>query len=98
MGREDALSTLLAATYVPNPFGLHHMLGNVGEWVADCHISSIEGAPRDGTAWQEGDFSRHINVGGNWHDAWQSLAGQRAGLGAPKRGNDVGFRGARSLD
>ncbi|MBT5859591.1 MAG: SUMF1/EgtB/PvdO family nonheme iron enzyme, partial [Alphaproteobacteria bacterium] len=57
MGREDALSTLLAATYVPNPFGLHHMLGNVGEWVADCHISSIEGAPRDGTAWQEGDFS-----------------------------------------
>jgi formylglycine-generating enzyme required for sulfatase activity len=98
MGREDELSTLLAATYVPNPFGLHDMLGNAGEWVADCYNKSIGGAPADGTAWQTGDCSRHVNMGGNWHDEWLSLASQRAGLGATQRVNDVGFRVARSLD
>lgn len=35
--------------YKPNPFGLHDTLGNVREWVADCHQEGYEGAPTDGS-------------------------------------------------
>jgi hypothetical protein len=37
--------------YEANPFGLHDMLGNVGELVEDCQHLSYEGAPGDGSAW-----------------------------------------------
>ena len=97
MGREDELSTLTAATYVANPFGLYDMLGNASEWVADCYNRSLENAPKNGEAWEDGDCSRRVALGGNWHDDWQALAGQRLGVAAGLRVNDVGFRVARSL-
>ncbi len=37
------------AQYKPNPFGLHDMLGNVREWVEDCHQEGYQGAPTDGS-------------------------------------------------
>lgn len=43
--------TTVVGMYAANAFGLHDMLGNVGEFVEDCQHLSYAGAPTDGTAW-----------------------------------------------
>jgi len=53
-------------TFPANPFGLYDILGNAWEWTADCWNDSYEGAPVDGSAWQEGDCKGHAMRGGAW--------------------------------
>lgn len=98
MGREDLLSTLPVGRYDANPFGLHDMFGNAAEWVADCYNPDYGAAPRDGTAWVDGDCSRRIVRGGTWYNRWAELAGYRANPSVDTRTNGIGFRVARSLD
>jgi formylglycine-generating enzyme required for sulfatase activity len=52
--------------FAANRFGLHDMLGNVGEWVEDCWHDSYNGAPSDGSAWTAGDCTRRVVRGGSW--------------------------------
>jgi formylglycine-generating enzyme required for sulfatase activity len=52
----------------PNRWGLHDMLGNVGEWVEDCWHENYDGAPKDGSVWgkqQGGDCARRVIRGGS---------------------------------
>ena len=51
-----------------NAWGLHDMQGNGWEWVQDCWNDTYEGAPSDGSAWLEGDCSKHVIRGGSWRD------------------------------
>jgi len=48
---DQAELTTVVGMYAANAFGLHDMLGNVGELVEDCQHSNYAGAPSDGTAW-----------------------------------------------
>ena len=97
MGREDWLFTFSVGKYPPNRFGLYDMGGNTAEWVEDCFNPSLEKAPRDGTAWLDGDCNRRVVRGGSWHDERVFLAGFREGWAVKTRINDIGFRIARSL-
>ena len=54
---------------VANAFGLTDMHGNVFEWCQDHWHSNYDGAPTDGSAWQEGrDLSTRVRRGGSWFD------------------------------
>ena len=52
--------------YVANGYGLYDMLGNAGEWTADCWNENYNSAPSNGSAWKSGDCSRRVLRGGSW--------------------------------
>jgi len=58
-------------SYEKNPWGLHDMLGNVVEWVADCyHKNYSTSPPTDGSAWLEdggGVCQMRVVKGGSWY-------------------------------
>jgi formylglycine-generating enzyme required for sulfatase activity len=79
---------------LPNPWGLHDMVGNVWEWCQDMWHGDYAGAPTDGSAWLEDSVceSRRCVRGGAWDmDAFrcrstyrsyddQSIATTRSGV------------------
>lgn len=52
-------------TYSANAFGVHDILGNVEEWVADCWHDDYTGAPTDQRA-RSGPCTAHVLRGGAW--------------------------------
>lgn len=85
--------------FAPNPWGLHDMHGNVWEWVQDTMHENYEGAPLDGSAWEEGgDRVRRILRGGCWlYNPRYLRSALRNGFSAVMSNDIVGFRVAREL-
>ena len=80
-----------------NPWGLHQMHGNAGEWVQDCAYYTYDVAPKDGSAWEEGDCKERMVRGGALHDGPSSLrSAARHRVEHNDRGG-AGFRVARTL-
>jgi formylglycine-generating enzyme required for sulfatase activity len=98
---DDGFSDLApVGSFRPNAFGLHDMIGNAWEWVADCFHDSYVGAPRDGSAWVDDPAcTRHVVRGGGWA-ASQSLPRSAGRSSDPLtyRGIGLGFRVARDGD
>lgn len=51
----------------PNDWGLYDVHGNVYEWCLDCWHHDYQGAPNDGSAWDDGSSEYHPLRGGSWH-------------------------------
>ena len=85
--------------YKPNPFGLHDMLGNVREWVDDCHQAGYAGAPNDGsTRKHEGQCEKRVVRGGGWLDGPSTArAAYRYSELEGMRNFQTSFRVARDL-
>jgi formylglycine-generating enzyme required for sulfatase activity len=83
--------------FVANPLGLRDTAGNVWEWTQDCMNSSYNGAPADGSAWQDGDCSQRVVRGGSWfHDGRTLRSTDRYWSTTRSRGSVQGFRLSRS--
>ena len=68
---DDGVSegTAEVGRYQPNEFGLYDMHGNVSEWVEDPWHANYEGAPVDGSVWEEdGCCGTSVSRGGSWND------------------------------
>lgn len=112
--RWDDRSTAPVGSFPPNPWGLHDMLSNVSEVVADCWHESYVGHPTDGSprleappGWPDGECMRATWRGGAWSFfAWTVRAATRGGgnmdLGYrgdhPRAGGSRGFRVARAVE
>ena len=83
-----------------NGFGLHDMHGNVWEWCEDAWNAgySESGRPDDGSPWLTGSASRRVVRGGSWKAGSLELrSASRSNFSPIDRGNDIGFRLARTL-
>jgi formylglycine-generating enzyme required for sulfatase activity len=88
--------TTTAGAYLPNPFGLHDMHGNVWEWVQDRYHTDYEGAPADGSAWESGERDARVLRGGSWMSPPADLrAARRAYKDPNSRSPIAGFRVVR---
>ncbi|TFW31872.1 SUMF1/EgtB/PvdO family nonheme iron enzyme [Massilia horti] len=92
--------TTAVGTFPPNPWGLFDMHGNVWEWVQDVVHDSYDGAPVDGSAWEEGgDQARRILRGGSWlYNPRYLRSALRNGFSAVLANDIVGFRVARDVE
>jgi formylglycine-generating enzyme required for sulfatase activity len=82
-----------------NAFGLHDMLGNAWEWVADCWNENYQGAPTDGSARQTGTCGERPFRGGSWNTKLNDVRpGYRDREEKDERHDNLGFRVVRPLN
>jgi formylglycine-generating enzyme required for sulfatase activity len=76
----------------PNAFGVHGMLGNVKQWVADCPTPSPSAVPADGTA-TGGDCADHMIRGSAWNSPPPLVRfAYREHVPSDYAANNLGFR------
>ena len=78
----------------PNPWGIYDMHGNVWEWVQDEWHDAYNGAPADGSAWEDGSSANRVLRGGGWiYDARSCGSAARSfGPGDRSHSHTLGFR------
>ena len=82
----------------PNPWGLYDMHGNVWEWVQDDWHENYNGAPSDGSVWEDGNSSCRVSRGGSWYcDASLCRSASRFRRDPENRISNLGFRLLREL-
>jgi len=77
--------------------GLCDMAGNAAEWVQDWYHTTYDGAPDDGSAWEDGGGGGRITRGGSTSNDWERLRTTVRGYSVPDwQVGGLGFRCVRS--
>lgn len=85
-------------SYAPNGFGLHDMIGNAWELVADCASDTYAGVPTDGSVSDHPGCTRRMPRGGGWNSqAWTARLATRGQGDATYRAVALGLRVGRDL-
>lgn len=87
--------TVVGGIGEPNKFGLHDMIGNVSEYVADCWSPTIADLPHNGKPLTGPECRTGVARGANWRSPWRDIRFVKRALSAPS--SATGFRVARSL-
>lgn len=98
-------STTNVDAFMPNPFGIYDLLGNVREWVEDECFDTYAGAPNDGRARQGGGIRGYdgtllrVTRGGAWNHSASGIrcAARTTHLPADFRSYVDGFRVAKAF-
>ena len=96
--KSDSNMTTIVGTFAANKWGLHDMLGNVWEWVADCYLNNYNNAYLDGRARTTGQCDERVLRGGSWRHGSNFLRpAHRARMLPVFRDSSIGFRVARTI-
>ncbi|WP_462152870.1 SUMF1/EgtB/PvdO family nonheme iron enzyme [Pseudoalteromonas xiamenensis] len=57
----------IVGMYKPNPFGVHDIVSNVLEFMADCYAENYDNASPTGAAYQQANCEERSTRGGSWH-------------------------------
>jgi formylglycine-generating enzyme required for sulfatase activity len=99
MRRSESGKTVPSGSFRANAFGLYDTAGNAAEWVEDCWNPTYRGAPKDGSAWTNGDCSLRVLRGGSFADkALAVRSSARFRYDEDVRYYANGFRVARDLN
>ncbi len=95
-GGFDNKKTAEVGHYQANALGVFDMHGNVWEWVQDCWHDRYDGAPQDGTAWEEKECDARVLRGGSWKNYPLFIRSSNRDWYEPNRSsNQFGFRVVR---
>jgi formylglycine-generating enzyme required for sulfatase activity len=99
---DEAIGTSSVYGGRPNVFGLHDMIGNVWEIVADDDHDDYTGAPTDGSVWKVSQARRVgdevVKRGGSWDLPAEYVRCATRSWADPDNGDELtGFRVAMSL-
>ena len=76
-----------------NPWGLYDVHGNVWEWVQDEWHDTYNGAPADGSAWEDGVSAFRVFRGGSWFfKTWSCRSASRNNSSPDYYIHCLGFR------
>ena len=93
------LNTTPVGSLEPNGFGVYDMIGNVSEWIEDCHAPSHEAVSETGAPpVVEGACAKRIAKGGSWGTLGNNLrTAERFPYAPTHRDDSIGIRVAKTL-
>lgn len=96
---DGAYFTTSVASWPPDDYGLHDMVGNVREWALDCWNDTHRGRPQTQAARLSGNCGARVIKGSSWLTGRPGIAPwHRVRAGVDDAYNAVGFRVVRELD